>query len=124
MTKGKVKPTSIRIPEKLLAKIDTMCNDDNCSRNDYIISVLEASTEETDHQGTSKEIKPKPRPKQDYTVVLDNGTTAKSKVVIDPNRNSITYYDSNGKFLYETPDDKRFPIREPIPKAKIVRIIE
>ena len=41
MTKNKINPTSVRIPEELLDNIDTICNDSGCSRNEYITSVLD-----------------------------------------------------------------------------------
>lgn len=65
MTKGKVKPTSVRIPENLLEKIDTICNDTDCSRNDYITSVLDDAVnneiDEIDDQ-VIKDTKPEPKP--------------------------------------------------------------
>ena len=61
MTKGKVKPTSVRIPEKLLERIDTICNDDNCSRNDYIISILDEAVHNEVDEADDQEPKPIPK---------------------------------------------------------------
>ncbi len=109
----------MRIPEKLLERIDEKCNNGNCSRNDYIISILEESINENSNQ----EIKSKPI-KHDYTVKWNDGSTNKGHVIIDYDTNSITGFDGNGKQVYKKPCDERFPIREPIPKAEIVRIIK
>lgn len=58
MTKNKLKPTSIRISQNLLEKIDAICDDANCSRNDYINSVLDDSVHnETNESKQSQNIK-------------------------------------------------------------------
>jgi len=59
MVNEKIKPTSVRIPKNLLEKIDSICNDANCSRNDYIASALDEAVnneiDETENQDSSKE---------------------------------------------------------------------
>ena len=73
MVKGKIKPTSIRIPEKLLEKIDTICNDSDCSRNDYITSVLDEAiqnemNDNEDQNTKQKNEEPKEKPKPEPTL--------------------------------------------------------
>lgn len=74
MVKGKIKPTSIRIPERLLEKIDTICSDASCSRNDFITTALDEAVhnevDETDEQ------EPKPIPK----VIIDLNDEPKPRV--------------------------------------------
>ncbi len=44
----KVKPTSVRLEEKLLNDMDERCNELGCSRNDFIRSSVEYSVYEVD----------------------------------------------------------------------------
>jgi len=88
MAKQKIKPTSIRISENLLEDIDQKCEGLGCSRNDYITSVLEESTNETQVQ------KPKEEPR--YKVIL-NADMPKGQVTKVSYDDGKTWIDFNNK---------------------------
>ena len=72
------KPTSIRLPTNLLEAIDVMCENDGCSRNDKITSLLEDAVE--------NELNPKPEPESIIKEVIKEVPTEKivEKVVEKP----------------------------------------
>ena len=86
MIKGKIKPTSIRIPEKLLEKIDTICNDSDCSRNDYITSILDEAIhneiDDNEDQNTKQDNEQsKEEPKEKPKVVINLDDTPKTESI-------------------------------------------
>ena len=70
----KDKPTSIRLPLELLEEIDTMCDEEGCSRNDKITSLLEDAVE--------NELDPKPEPESIIKEVIKE--VPREKIVEKP----------------------------------------
>lgn len=85
MSKNKVCPTSIRIPEKTLERIDRLCDDNNCSRNDFITSILDEAVNNEVNEPKEQVTKPK--------VVIDLNAVPKPK----PTLGTIKQY-PDGKY--------------------------
>jgi len=73
MVKNNVKPTSIRPRHGLLEKIDSICEKLDCSRNDYINTVLESAVsedmEEENTPGPDRNPTPKKEPKPQSVII-------------------------------------------------------
>ena len=67
------KPTSIRLPPDLLEAIDSMCENDGCSRNDKITNLLENAIE--------NELDPKPEPEPIIKEVIKEVKVPVEKIV-------------------------------------------
>ena len=76
MVKNNVKPTSIRPRHGLLEKIDSICEKLDCSRNDYINTVLESAVSEDMGEENTPRPDRNPTPKPRITKIsYDNGKT-------------------------------------------------
>jgi len=109
MAKNKIKPTSVRISESLLSKIDSLCNDVNCSRNEYITSVLDEAVhneiKENEDQ-TTKQDEEEPKPKEPKPSLEEIPELKNPKIVVtDFNPDNYEIKSEPKPIIKEIPQD-------------------
>ena len=102
MVKNKTKPTSFRPRGELLEKIDSICEKLDCSRNDYINTVLESAISEDIEENSSGPDR-NTIPKEPKTFDCRNGVLFENGISVgncsDYDLNHGKVYEKNGKYL-------------------------